>query len=262
VDLMTFQPSMTLAILPEALLIGLIVLVLVVDAVGRERTKAALGWLTAGGLLLIAVLASFFSRPGDAPEQIFGGTLRHDWPSFTFLLIFLLGAAVTVLLACDRQDEQRSGEFCALVLVSTLGMSLMASSANLIMLYLAIETTSLPLYILAGFRVFDQKSVEAGIKYLLYGAMTSAVMLYGFSLLWGFTGTADVYAIAGQLQAGQVSPLVLGGTAMLVLVGFGFKVSATPFHFWAPDVYEGAPTLCWCASSWRSSRRYCPSGAW
>ena len=96
---------------------------------------------------------------------------------------------------------------------------------------------------MAGFRVLDQKSVEAGIKYLLYGAMTSAVMLYGFSLLWGFTGTTNIYEIAGQFQAGRgLSAVDWSGRRMLVLVGFGFKISAVPFHFWAPDVYEGAPT--------------------
>ena len=137
--------------------------------------------------------------------------LRSDWATFTFRLIFLFGAAVTVMLGNNEDTVRRYGEFCALVIVATLGMSLMASSANLIMLYLAIETTSLPLYILAGFRVLDQKSVEAGIKYLLYGAMTSAVMLYGFSLLWGFTGTTNLYEIAEKAQSGGVSPLVLGG---------------------------------------------------
>jgi NADH-quinone oxidoreductase subunit N len=167
--------------------------------------------------------------------------LRQDWVSFTFRLIFMAGAALTALVATGKSGKH-AGEFYLLLVISTLGMSLMAGSANLIMLYLAIETTSLPLYILAGFRVLDQKSVEAGIKYLLFGAMTSAVMLYGFSLLFGFTGTTGLYDLAGLLQQGQVSAVLLGGILLLVLVGFGFKVSAVPFHFWAPDVYEGAPT--------------------
>jgi NADH-quinone oxidoreductase subunit N len=123
-----------------------------------------------------------------------------------------------------------------------LGMNLMASSADLIMLYLAIETTSIPMYILAGFLKTDDKSTESGMKYFLFGALTSAVMLYGFSLLYGFAGESNLYALAAQLQAGDLSPWLLGGAAVLVLVGFGFKVSAVPFHFWSPDVYEGAPT--------------------
>jgi NADH-quinone oxidoreductase subunit N len=242
VNVMGFQPSILLLIVPELGLVILAALVLALDLISPKREQTYLGWVTAAGLLLLAVLAAVVSRPGDQAQQILGGMLRCDWATFTFRLIFLFGAAITVLLGCDERSLKRCGEFCVLILVATLGMSLMAASSNLIMLYLAIETTSLPLYILAGFRVYDQKSVEAGLKYLLYGAMTSAVMLYGFSLLWGFTGTTDIYQIADKVQQGSLSPLVMGGTAMLVLVGFGFKVSAVPFHFWAPDVYEGAPT--------------------
>jgi NADH-quinone oxidoreductase subunit N len=242
VEITAFQPSNILAILPELGLIVLAGVILALDIVFHTREKALFGWITAAGMLVIALLAAVVARPGDQPQLLLGGMLRSDWATFTFRLVFLFAAAVTVMLGNNEDTVLRYGEFCALVIVATLGMSLMASSANLIMLYLAIETTSLPLYILAGFRVLDQKSVEAGIKYLLYGAMTSAVMLYGFSLLWGFTGTTNIYEIAEKAQAGGISPLVLGGTAFLILVGFGFKISTVPFHFWAPDVYEGAPT--------------------
>jgi NADH-quinone oxidoreductase subunit N len=128
------------------------------------------------------------------------------------------------------------------MLVSTLGMTLMATSADLIMLYLAIETTAIPLYVLAGFLKQDDKSTESGFKYFLFGAMTSAIMLYGFSLIYGFTGTTNIYYLAQGAQAGQISIWVMFGTLLLVLVGLGFKISAVPLHFWAPDVYEGAPT--------------------
>jgi NADH-quinone oxidoreductase subunit N len=121
-------------------------------------------------------------------------------------------------------------------------MSLMAAAADLIMLYLAIEITSIPLYVLAGFLKRDDKSAESGLKYFLFGAMTSAVMLYGFSLVFGLAGDTNLYNLATSLQTGQLSPGVLLGVAVLVLVGFGFKVAAVPFHFWSPDVYEGAPT--------------------
>jgi NADH-quinone oxidoreductase subunit N len=142
----------------------------------------------------------------------------------------------------DHEPEGRQGEFYALLLVATLGMNLMASSADLVMLYLAIETTSLPLYVMAGFLTRDPRSTEAGIKYFLFGAMTAAVMLYGFSLLFGFTGTTNLYAMATMVTAGSLSPVALLLALILVMVGFSFKVSAVPFHFWAPDVYEGAPT--------------------
>jgi NADH-quinone oxidoreductase subunit N len=110
------------------------------------------------------------------------------------------------------------------------------------MLFLAIETTSIPLYILAGFLKGDDRSTESGMKYFLFGALTSAVMLYGFSLLYGFTGETNLYALANGMLAGDISPVLIAAMAVLVLVGFGFKVSIVPFHFWSPDVYEGAPT--------------------
>ena len=236
-----FDPSMLLAVLPEFTLIVLAGLILVLDVLWRDRETTNLGWVTAGGILVAAILGVIFSQPGSEPKLILGGMLSQDWPTFVFRMLFLLGGALTALIATDRPSSHY-GEFCALIVVAVLGMNLMASSANLVMLYLAIETTSLPLYILAGFKVLDQKSVEAGIKYLLFGAMSSAVMLYGFSLLWGFTGEAGLNALPAAIQQAGLSPLVLAGITVLVLVGFGFKISAVPFHFWAPDVYEGAPT--------------------
>jgi NADH-quinone oxidoreductase subunit N len=110
------------------------------------------------------------------------------------------------------------------------------------MLYLAIETTSIPLYILAGFMLGDNKSTEAGFKYLLFGALSSTVMLYGFSLIFGFAGTTDLYQLAAMFKAGELPLMLAFGVVTLVLVGLGFKVSIVPFHFWAPDVYEGSPT--------------------
>lgn len=241
-ETITFEPSMFTAILPELALVILAALVLILDLVIRTRDTRWLAWISASGLIVAGIIGVLVSQPGSEPQMVLGGMLRQDWAAYTFRLIFLLAAAVTILIASGEEQGDHFGEYCVLVIVAALGMSLMASSANLIMLYLAIETTSLPLYILAGFRVKDNKSVEAGIKYVLYGAMTSAVMLYGFSLLWGFTGTANLYELAAGLQSGAISPVVAGGTALIILVGFGFKISAVPFHFWAPDVYEGAPT--------------------
>jgi NADH-quinone oxidoreductase subunit N len=232
---------MLLAILPEIGLVLLAAIVLVLDLVWRGRSKRNLGWVTAGGLLLSAILAiALFSRPGNEPQLIFGGMLRLDGTAFVFRLIFMFGAALTALFMMDYEPEGQQGEFYTLMLVSTLGMNLMASSADLIMLYLAIETTSLPLYVLAGFLTRDPRSSEAGIKYFLFGAMTSAVMLYGFSLLYGFSGTTNLYAMSAQFE--QIPVVALSLALVLVMVGFSFKVSAVPFHFWAPDVYQGAPT--------------------
>ncbi len=174
--------------------------------------------------------------------MIFGGMLRDDWLAFTFRVLFLFAAAITALLSTGVQGIRQKGEFYALLVIATLGMNLMASAADLVMLYLAIETTSIPLYVLAGFLKQDNKSTESGLKYFLFGALTSTVMLYGFSLLYGLAGATNLYALAEQFRVGAVSAWVLAGAVILVLVGFGFKVSMVPFHFWSPDVYEGAPT--------------------
>jgi NADH-quinone oxidoreductase subunit N len=189
-------------------------------------------------MLVVAGLALAFARPGDSPTLILGGMLRQDWLTFVFRFIFVFGAGVTALFAMENETIGQRGEFYLLLVVATLGMDLMASSADLIMLYLAIETTSIPLYVLAGFLTRDAKSTEAGLKYLLFGALTSTVMLYGFSLIYGFSGTTQIYELANI----SIKPLLMVGVGLLVVVGFGFKIAAAPFHFWSPDVYEGAPT--------------------
>jgi len=238
----SISSEMIRAVLPEIGLAVLALIVLVFDLVWRGKEKRGLGWLTAGGLVVVFLITLIFSRPGGESVQVWGGMLRHDWLSYSFTLLFIFGAAATSLFAMEMKPLGQKGEFYLLLLVSTIGMSLMAASADLIMLFLAIETTSIPLYILAGFYTQDNKSTEAGYKYFLFGAMTSAVMLYGFSLIYGFTGTTDIYAITEMVVSGEVALTLAIGTLILVMVGFGFKISVVPFHFWAPDVYEGAPT--------------------
>jgi NADH-quinone oxidoreductase subunit N len=233
---------MVQALLPEILLLVLALLVLLVDAIWHGRSRPWLGWFTAIGLVVTLVIGVIFSQPHSEQGVIFGGMLRDDWLAFTFRVLFLFSAAVTALLSTGVQGIRQKGEYYALLVIATLGMNLMASAADLVMLYLAIETTSIPLYVLAGFLKRDNKSTESGLKYFLFGALTSTVMLYGFSLLYGLAGATNLYVLAEQFRAGAVSAWVLAGAAILVLVGFGFKVSMVPFHFWAPDVYEGAPT--------------------
>ncbi len=230
-----------LAILPEIGLVVLAAVILLVDLGLSQKHKGILPWLTFFGLVVIFILTFFFSRPCE-PGPIWGGMLRHDLLAFVFCLLFLFGAGVTSLFAIDWEEVGKRGEFYILLVLSTLGMTLMASAGNLVMLFLAIETASVPLYVMAGFMTQDDKSTESGFKYLLFGAMTSSVMLYGFSLLFGFSGTTDIYGIAAKIAAGNIPTVALLMSLVMVLVGFGFKVSMVPFHFWAPDVYEGAPT--------------------
>jgi NADH-quinone oxidoreductase subunit N len=237
-----FEPSMVLAILPQILLVVLAALVMLFDVIWKPENKRSLGWFTAAGLLVIMVVSFLFSTPPSQGRLIFGGMLRQDWLSFAFTILFMFAAAITALFAIDMDGVGIKGEFYLLMLISTLGMSLMASSADIIMLYLAIETTSIPMYILAGFLTRNDKSTESGFKYLIFGAAASTIMLYGFSLLYGFTGQTNIYQIAESFSTLSIPLYSIIGVLLLILVGFGFKISAFPFHFWAPDVYEGAPT--------------------
>ncbi|MGA2504726.1 MAG: NADH-quinone oxidoreductase subunit N [Anaerolineales bacterium] len=229
-----------LPILPEIMLLALAVLVLVLDPFQKKDTnrRTFLGMFTAIGLLVTLLLSLLFGRPGD-PSLIFGGMLRFDWLGFLFKMFFVLAAGVTALFFMDEERLNQRAESYLLLLAATIGMCLMASSADLVMLYLAIETTSIPLYILAGFLTSDDRSTESGFKYMLFGALTSAVLLYGFSLIYGFAETTSIYALAVHFQTFD---LLAVGITFLVLAGLAFKVSLFPFHFWAPDVYEGAPT--------------------
>jgi NADH-quinone oxidoreductase subunit N len=230
-----------LSILPETLILVLAVTLLIVDPFLKGERRRNLGWLTAGCLLGILIISLIFGRPGE-PTMTLGNTVRFDWLGFFFKMLFVFGAAITTLFLMDHEKIGQRGEIYILMLTSTIGMCLMASASDLVLLYLAIETTSIPLYILAGFILSNERSTEAGFKYLLYGAMTSAVMLYGFSLLFGFAGTTNLYTLADAFKSGQLSDSVMLGVILLIIVGLGFKVSVVPFHFWAPDVYEGSPT--------------------
>ena len=236
-----FTSSMFVAILPEVLIIVLGMLVLIVEPFWKEEKRRNIGWLTAGGLLVAMIVSLLFGQPG-APTSVLGGMIRFDWLGFFFKMLFMFAAAVTALLLMDNEKVGHRGEAYLLLLASLLGMNLMAVSSDLVMLYLSIETTSIPLYILSGFMLADDKSTEAGFKYLLFGALTSTIMLYGFSLVFGFTGTTNLYQLTNMFKTGDLPLVTALGTMALILVGLGFKVSIVPFHFWAPDVYEGAPT--------------------
>ncbi|MFC2042552.1 NADH-quinone oxidoreductase subunit N [Chloroflexota bacterium] len=238
---MILNASMFLPILPEILLVALGAVVLILDLVLPKKQHRNIGWVTAVGMGLILIFC-IPARPEAEPSLVWGGMLRHDWLGFSFTMLFIFGAGITALFAMDFKKLGHRGEFYLLMIVSTIGMALMVSAADLVMLYLAIETTAIPLYILAGFFIREDKSTEAGFKYFLFGAMTSAVMLYGFSLLFGFAGTTNIYQIALSVRESGLPAGALVGSMLLVLVGFSFKIAGVPFHFWSPDVYEGSPT--------------------
>ena len=242
-QIIQFSPLMFLGILPEISLVLIAAMVLILDLVWKGEQRRNLAWVVVVGLVVAGSAAGYFSKPyGGENYLIFGGMLRWDWMHWIMSLVFFFGGAITVLLAKDMTFLGKEGEFYFLLVVSMLGMCLMSGATNLVMVFLAIETTSIPLYILAGFFKRDEASAEAGFKYLLFGAATSAVMLFGFSLIYGLTGTMQIYSMQAQLANNQVSGTLAFVLLLLILVGLFFKISAVPLHFWAPDVYQGAPT--------------------
>jgi NADH-quinone oxidoreductase subunit N len=236
-----FTPVMFASILPEILILVLAVVLLCVEPFWKEDQRRNAGWLTAGGLFAAIIISLLFGQPGE-PVAVLGNMIRFDWLGFFFKMLFMFAGAVTALLLMDHEKAGRRGEAYVMLLASLIGMNLMATSADLIMLYLAIETASIPLYILAGFLLADDRSTEAGFKYLLFGTLASTIMLYGFSLVFGFSGTTNIYKLSEMFTAGGLPLSLTFGLISLILVGLGFKLALVPFQFWAPDVYQGAPT--------------------
>src|SRR5208283_5029351 len=175
----------------------------------------------------------------------FAGAISIDSFSAFFELVILIAAMFTVMMSLDYSAENRipGAEYYSLLLFSVLGMMLMAAAGDLIVIFLGLETMSITVYVLAGIMRRNAKSNEAAIKYFLLGAFSTGFLLYGIALVYGATGTIKLGPIHDALATGAMgsNPLLLGGLG-LMLIGFGFKVAAVPFHMWTPDAYEGAPT--------------------
>jgi NADH-quinone oxidoreductase subunit N len=233
-----------LAILPEILLTILAVAVLVLDILWPASRRRQIGIIAAVGMIGIILAMLIVAPPpvGDLQDQlVLGGMIRHDLLAQLFRAMVILAGALTCLISVDMDGLGRRGRYYALVIIATLGMSLMSAAADLIMVYVALETASIMLYVLAGFNRKDERSAESGLKYFLFGAFSSAIMLYGLSLLYGYTQQTNIYQIASGLGRDGVDGLPVLVSLMMIVVGFGFKISVVPFHFWVPDVYEGAP---------------------
>lgn len=240
------------ALMPEIVLCvwGMVVLVAGVSGKHKEAqdsgdptlagTGADLGWLALVGVLLAAVangwLYGVTEVGSDGMIAIDGFRLFANW-------IFLAAAALSILISFAYVYRQRlqAGEFYALILLSTAGMMFMAGARDLIVVFLGLEVMSIAVYALTAFNRRDRRSAEAGLKYFLLGAFSTGFFLYGITLVYGATGSTNLVHIGESIASGAASStLTLIGAAMLV-IGFGFKVSAVPFHMWTPDVYEGAP---------------------
>ena len=229
--------------IPELSLVATAIAVILLDLFIQRK-----GLLVVVSLVGLVVAAGFtIAMWGGSSQAIFNNMLAVDNFALFFKLLFLSIAALVILASVDYAAKfaRFQGEYYALVLLSALGMMLMAATTELISIYIALELTSISLYILVGF-LKDPKSTEASLKYLLLGAVASAVLLYGMALVFGFTGKTQLGEIAQVIQAMSpqtilASPALILGIVLLV-AGFGFKIAAVPFHMWVPDVYEGAPT--------------------
>ncbi len=229
-----------IAILPELILCGLGILVMVlIPSAGREG-QARLGYLSLAGI--VAALVASALLWGNQGTALFGMVFQDAFGNFSrILLLFASGSIALIALPYLRREGILMGEFFCLLLFATAGMTFMATSADLVMTFLGLETLSIATYVLAGFRSKDLRSVESAWKYFILGAFSTAFMLYGIAFIYGTAGSTKYQAIAEAVSRDGGLPITFAVGVGLLVVGFGFKVAMAPFHVWAPDVYQGAP---------------------
>ena len=227
-------------ILPELVLSAFGIVVMVLDPlVNEEKSQKLLGYIGLGGTVA-GLFATWYMA--QYPGLAFSNMVKVDSFSVFFHVLVIGIAAVVILSSFEYMAVQRirAGEYYALILFGVVGMGLMSSSVELVLIFIALEISSISTYILAGFRRNEASSSESSLKYFLLGSFATAFFLYGVALMFGATGSTNIDLISQKLQAGSVELLVYMAMA-LMFVGLGFKVAAAPFHIWTPDVYEGAP---------------------
>jgi NADH-quinone oxidoreductase subunit N len=236
-------PAINMSVIaPEIILSVVAMALLLINVFVKGEQKGYLGYLSIAGILV--TLYSLTIGWG-APQDSFSGSIVQDNFAIFFKGIFLVSAALSILITDQylQREECNQGEIYPLMLFATVGMMLMAAGTDLMTIFLGLEVLSVSLYVLAGFNRANVRSNEAGLKYFLLGAFSTGFLLYGMALTYGATGTTKVAKIAAAAQSGMVSSnLMLVAGMLLMATGFAFKVAAAPFHMWTPDVYEGAPT--------------------
>ncbi|HEV2913823.1 MAG TPA: NADH-quinone oxidoreductase subunit N [Pyrinomonadaceae bacterium] len=245
-----------LLILPELIVGGVAIVVMLIDAFARARQRWLTGGIALAGLAAAAaaILWMWVARSGSGlpltSHGTFNGMIVLDELRLSFTLVFLLVSALTILVSMMwvKTEDLPAGEFHSLLMFATSGMMLMASGGDLVIIFLGLEILSIATYVMAGFRRTDLRSNESSLKYFILGSFSSAFLLYGIALIYGATatesgmaGTTNINELSTRLNDSLYPPLLFAGAAMM-LVGFGFKVATAPFHIWTPDVYEGAPT--------------------
>jgi NADH-quinone oxidoreductase subunit N len=224
---------------------ALVVLALDLASLRRAAMAVRMGRLGAiTGIGLLASVIPLCRQMNQPPVMLLGGTLAVDDLTLFFKLVIVVLAFVTVLISMDYDVGRHVGEYFAVLVFGAIGMMLLISAAELLTIFVALELTSISLYILTAFHKGELRSQEAAVKYFMFGAISSAFLLFGLSYVFGVTGATSLRGICVSVRttAGAGMSPVLGVGLLFVIVGFGFKVAVAPFHLWAPDAYEGAPT--------------------
>jgi NADH-quinone oxidoreductase subunit N len=230
-----------MGLLPELVVILTALLAIVVDVAARERNASASQGVTAIGLSVAAALA--LVAPSESAMLMAGQVFNDGFASWFRALFCVIGVITAIFSPLYlKHRDMRLGEYYSLLSMCVFGMMVMGSAANLLLFFVGLETMSISLYVLVGLRRDDSSSIEGSLKYLVLGAFSSAFLLYGMALIYGGIGSLEYNVIGEALRDSEgIGPMTVTGIGLL-LVGFAFKVSAVPFHFWSPDVYEGAPT--------------------
>jgi len=229
--------------IPEIILVITILACLITDLFLKKSKTDLIGWILGIGLVIVGL--SVYNLSSVPPTTLFLDMIVID-PFSSYMKIIIIISTLLIIVASWANNElskYRKGEYFTLIGIMVVGLFLMTSSIDIIMLYVSIEVVSIMSFVLAGYLKLNTRSNEAGLKYVIYGAFSSGVMLFGFSLVFGLTGSTNYFVIQEAISSidSSANPALIMALLM-IFAGFGYKISSVPFHFWTPDVYEGAPT--------------------
>tara|TARA_B100001093_G_scaffold473176_1_gene496880 strand:+ start:353 stop:1843 length:1491 start_codon:yes stop_codon:yes gene_type:complete len=229
--------------IPEIILVIIILACLITDLFIKKTKTDLIGWVLGIGLVIVGL--SVYNLSSVPPTTLFSDMIVID-PFSSYMKIIIIISTLLIIVASWANNElskYRKGEYFTLIGIMVVGLFLMTSSIDIIMLYVSIEVVSIMSFVLAGYLKLNTRSNEAGLKYVIYGAFSSGVMLFGLSLVFGLTGSTNYFVIQEAVSSmdSSANPALIMALLM-IFAGFGYKISSVPFHFWTPDVYEGAPT--------------------
>ena len=226
---------------PEIILTITALVAMAADLLFFKRSPLRTRFLIASSIASVGCLIAIFRLTGYHQGVLLGSVLLSNPVTHLVQIALLIIAILTLFLSIDSTFTDHVGEFVLLILLATTGMMFLVASQDLLVIFISLELLSLSVYILAGFDKHSPRSSEASLKYFLFGGMSAAFMLFGFSLLYGYSNSTNLGQIANAIHGLPLNPLLILAIVTTV-IGFGFKIAAAPFHFWAPDVYQGAPT--------------------